>query len=482
MATISPLMTPLYPGVTAGEEIAKINPAGREIPEIGEAQDEAIKAKEDLMEALRDRYKQPNWYNIAAGFLKPQLGGFAASLGSAAQAAGEQYEAQRAIEPTIFKLRSEIAAQKAGLSQRTEQSKAIEAYNKKGVPDISELQRIYMLDPNSAIGKSIEKRPEFETARRAETQFGIGLQEKFQKNPSLILTDPTYKGIEVPEEKRKAYISAVENTPPLGMNPEIWKGLSFTDKQDAIAKAGNEYLRQGMDEGQKSAIDTERAHDVLDELTSLRTLAVDPTLAPVFSVLSNGDLFSQFRAFLDKNPGRVQEAMDGLVNATLSRLSNVTPEQRAKFDKLVKGIAEVEVRLRGTLNNPTDAASTLSSMRSPSLANSQAGFVGILDQLGLNEYRTIEMNQIRHKKGLAKSDLLSTDDMREFRNQTRTLREQLASQNALDQTPSWYKPGKKAETPPAQTPSGSPENRPSERTMGGKIYVRQPDGSYKLKE
>jgi hypothetical protein len=457
MAPVSPLMTPLYGEVNAGKEISTLNPVGREIPEVGEAQDEAIKAKEDLAEALRERYKQPNWYNIAAGFLKPQLGGFAASLGSAAQAAGEQYEAQRAIEPTIYKLRSEIAAQKAGLTQRTAQSKAISDYDKNGVKDVNELRRIYSLDPNSAVGKSIEKRPEFETARRAETEFGLGLQEKLRQKPYLIINDPVYKGLEVPEEKRKEYVNAVENTVPQGVNPDIWKATPFSQKEEAIAKAGNEYLRQGMEEGQKAALDARQSHDVIDRLTVLRTLAVEKDLEPVFSVLSNGDLFAQFRAFLDKNPGKAQEAIDGLVNSTLNKLSNVNPETRAKFDKLVKNIASLEVSLRGTLNNPTDAASVLNQQQSPSLANSRSGFVGILDQLGLNAYQNIEYNNIRHKKGLAMSDLMSTNDMIDFRNQTRELSSELAKHNSLDTTPMWYYPGKKSSTSETPATSGKSE-------------------------
>lgn len=447
------MQTPIF-DIKSPLDVSKINPVGSEVPEINKAQQEAMQSVEDLATSLEERYKQPNWYKVAAGFAKPQLGGFLASLGSASEALGEQYEAQRAIAPTVAKLRAEIASGKLGLSQRTEQQRLIEEYDKSGVPDISKLRRIYSLDPSSPVGKSIEKRPEFETARRAETSYGIGLQKELQGNPSLIINDPAYKGIEVPEERRQQYISAVENTIPSGMNPDVWKSLPFTAKQDAIARAGSEYQRQGMEEGQKSAVDAERAHDVLDELTSIRKLAVDPQLAPVFSVLSNGDLFSQFKSFLDKNPGKTQEAIDGLVNATLNKLGNASPETRAKFDKLVKGIAEVEIRLRGSLNNPTDAASTLSSMRSPSLANSQAGFVGILDQLGLNEYRTIELNQLRHQKGLSKSDLLSTDEMRNFRNQTRELREQLATRNALDEAPSWFYPGKKVESKPKSSEGG----------------------------
>jgi ABC-type transporter Mla subunit MlaD len=472
-------------------DLAKLNPAGSDIPEIKEAQDKAFKSVEDLAASLEQRYAQPNWFKVAAGFAKPQLGGFLASLGSASEALGEQQEAQKAIMPTIARMRSEVAAGQLGLAQRTAQDKLLAEYDKKGVPDISELRRIYSLDPTSPVGKSIEKRMEFEQARRAETGFGIELQEKIQKNPSIqIIGDKSYRGIEVPEEQRIAYVNAVNNTIPLGVNPATWATMSFSDRQEAHARAANEMQKQGMEEGQRAAVDAERAHDVLDELTSLRKLATDPALKPLFSLFANGDLFSQVRAFLDKNPGNMNAAVEGIVNSTMEKLRNVDSETRAKADKLFKGIAEVDVRLRGTLNNPTDAATTLSNMRSPNLGNSQAGFVGILDQLGLNSYRDIELNNLRHQKKLTKSDLLSTDEMREFRNKTRELREQLASTPSLDQTPSWFYPGKKAaSSAPSAAPSAAPSpakpsataSRPAERTFEGKTYVLQPDGTYKLK-
>ena len=68
--------------------------------------------------ALKARYENPNWFNVAAGFLKPQLGGFAASLGSAGAALGDWQEKQRANELDVAKMRSEIGMTKMVLSQR----------------------------------------------------------------------------------------------------------------------------------------------------------------------------------------------------------------------------------------------------------------------------------------------------------------------------------------------------------------------------
>lgn len=485
-------------------DVKTLNPAGMEIPEIKQAHESALQANEDLIKALEERYSKPNWFKIAAGFAKPQLGGFLASLGSASEAMGEDVEAQRAIAPTIARMRAEVAAGRYGLAQRTAQERAITEYDAQKKNDVNELRKILALDTESPIAKSIEKRIALSQERRAETEFGLEVQEALQKNPSLIITDPTYKGIAIPEEKQKEYIDQVNNGRPKGISPASWNGMTFPQRQEAIAKAGYEQLQQGMKEGQVSAMNAERSHDVLDELVSLRTLATDPSLKPVFALFRDGDLFSQLRAFMEKNPGNMNNAVEGLVAAKLAELSNVDEATKAKFDKLVKGIGEVETRLRGTLNNPTDAASLLNSQRSPSLMNSQAGFVGIIDQLGLNAYRDIEMHHLRRQKGLTDADLMDTGELRKFRNQTRSLRQQLASQNALETTPSWFFP-EEGRTPfppesvtsapvPGAEPkaaakpegggssSGTPKNRPSERTMpNGSVWVRQPDGSYKQK-
>jgi hypothetical protein len=449
MGNITQVENPTIQDIKSPLNLARQNPVGREIPEIKSAQDEAYDQTEKLIQSLEERYAQPNWYKIAAGFAKPQLGGFMASLGSAAEVAGEQQEAQRSIAPTIARMRAEVASGRSVLAQSVAQDQAIKDYDKNGKHDISELRRIYSLNPDSAIAKSIEKRPEFEQEKRTAQKTSLEIQKEMQANPSLQLVNDfndMNKPANVSPERRNEYINAVNNTIPAGQSPEKWNALSFSQKQDIHMKNANESNRQGLEEGQKASFDAEQAHDVLDDLTSLRTLAVDKNLAPLFSLASNGDLFSQYRAFLDKYGGNQQAAVEGLVNASMEKLKNADPETRAKADKLIKGIAELDIRLRSGLNNPTDAASYLSTQRSPSLMNSQAGFVGILDQLGLNAYRTVEMNSLRHKKGLTKSDLMDTEDMRNFRNETRKLREQLAEKSALDQTPSWFYPGQKEKT------------------------------------
>ena len=477
-------------------DVSKINPVGiGKVPEIDAAKQQAFDAQDKLIKSLEERYAQPNWFKVAAGFAKPQLGGFGASLGSAAEAMGQNVEAQRAMAPTVERMRAEVATGRLGLANKTEQSRAIDAYDAKGTPDISQLRYIYSLAPDSPVGQSIKERLALESGRREETAFGLTVQEKLKNDPALkIINDPAYKGIETDPAKRESFVKAVNDNRPDFVSPQEWASMGFSARQEKQAEAASKSMSYGQETGQIAAKEAEQSHDVLDELTSLRTLAVDPSLKPLFSLGRNGDLFAQYRSFLDKNPGNVQGAVEGLVNAAMEKLKNADEPTRAKADKLLKGMADLEVRLRGTLTNPTDAASVLSSNRSPNLANSQAGFVGILDQLGLNAYRQIEMNDLRSQMGLTDRKLLPTDKMRQFRNETRRLREQLAGQNALDTPPSWYFPdeAKKAAAPaatvaptvaPTAKPAaaGTPSSRPTEKTFGGKTYAKQPNGEWILK-
>ena len=91
--------------LTSFGDPSKINPYN--------ASDEAIKKYQDALQSgitsLEQRYAQPNLFKVSEAFLKPQLGGFAASLGSAMGAMGENTEQQRAQQLPISQLKAQLA-------------------------------------------------------------------------------------------------------------------------------------------------------------------------------------------------------------------------------------------------------------------------------------------------------------------------------------------------------------------------------------
>jgi hypothetical protein len=115
---------------TAGLPDPKINFYGADVSDTQAYQD-ALAAS---VQALEQRYANPNWFNVAAGFFKPQLGGFAASLGSASQALGENVEKQRESQLPLAQMRAQLAASKITMGQGSAAAKAFADWKATGQP------------------------------------------------------------------------------------------------------------------------------------------------------------------------------------------------------------------------------------------------------------------------------------------------------------------------------------------------------------
>jgi hypothetical protein len=167
MDQIEKTSPPLF-NVKSTIDPSKWNAVASEIPEVKKAREVALDAEEKLAQALQERYAQPNYFKIAAGFAKPQLGGFLASLGSASEAMGENVEAQRAMEPTIQRMRAEIAQGRAGMAVNTAQAQGWEKYKKDGVSNPNELSRLLALGPSSDVGQAIKDQLALEQGERSK--------------------------------------------------------------------------------------------------------------------------------------------------------------------------------------------------------------------------------------------------------------------------------------------------------------------------
>ena len=145
---------------------SKINPYGASTKEL-EAYSEALNKG---VEALQQRYENPNWFKVAAGFLKPQLGGFGASLGSAAQAMGENVELQRAQEFPIAQMRAQIAQTNILLGQNKSVSDEIQKWRsnpatKNQLPPVGVVGDWLSRAPNNPAAQSFKQQLEDQAAR-----------------------------------------------------------------------------------------------------------------------------------------------------------------------------------------------------------------------------------------------------------------------------------------------------------------------------
>ena len=116
--------------LTLATDPSKINPAGAQQADLEEYQ----KSLDAQIKSLEDRYANPNYFKVAAGFLKPQLGGFFASVGSASEALGENVEQQRAAALPIAQMRSQLAQSKILTGQNKTVADMVAEYQASGKP------------------------------------------------------------------------------------------------------------------------------------------------------------------------------------------------------------------------------------------------------------------------------------------------------------------------------------------------------------
>jgi hypothetical protein len=124
----------------------------------------------DMIKSLEQRYANPNYFKVAAGFLKPQLGGFSASLGSASEAMGEQIEQQRAMELPLAEMRARLAQSNAVFGQQNAVSKEIKewhANNPNKTPSPSQIAEWNARAPDLPAAKNLTAQQE--NAIRANT-------------------------------------------------------------------------------------------------------------------------------------------------------------------------------------------------------------------------------------------------------------------------------------------------------------------------
>jgi hypothetical protein len=170
---------------------SKINPAGAEPSDIEEYQ----KSLADQIYQLEQRYAQPNWFKIAAGFAKPQLGGFLASLGSAAEAQGETVEQQRAMGLPIAQMRTQLAQSKIAMGQN---QKAANIYESHKGPVTEEL-----------VKELVRLAPDAPSTKAAQAQLAA-------------------------QQKRQELTSGATNTIITALNAKVASGKKLSPDENAI--------------------------------------------------------------------------------------------------------------------------------------------------------------------------------------------------------------------------------------------------------
>lgn len=405
-------------------DFSKMNVAGVGEPgneSITGAYEEALKQRKALADSLEQRYAQPNLFKIAAGFLKPQLGGFSASLGSASEAMGENVEQQRAIQPTIAQMRAEIAAQEVPLNQRyAANQKLNEALKKPGGMTSEDVATIANYD--AGLGKVAQEKFQNQTSTlnnmlnairagegKAELVSKFGADFVNLHYPSLLKLVPGQKpegGAPAPSAASAAAVPtaapAGDVSRPLGVPQSMVSGvtkgqeLATTAAQIADRMKDTEKLQTTY--GQQSTT----ALPIYNTAAEIYQLASKPYMAPAFAIFEKGDPMGML--------GKALEAQQ--VSSVLAKMRDQITTSRMNSSQKASAMADLQAmelslgalqtQLQNGIVNPTDARTMFESAQVPGAKNTQDAFLrGIArigsDALGRYETNTV-FNQFLNRK------------------------------------------------------------------------------------
>ena len=389
--------------------LAQINPQGLEPEDLQRIRDATDKGISDL----EKRYQNPNWFKVAAGFAKPQLGGFLASLGSASEAMGENVEQEREniLPVTNLKIQRELA--NTLLGQKIKQKDMFKAWQESGQPmDERTYTAIAALGNDTEVAKAAKQFWDQASGRVTTTGQAEKIASDYPRLDSLFRdfinasANPTADPAKV-KATTDAYYKNLDNGRPPQIDVNTWNAMSRTDKQDAIAKYVDQQQKVGMTVEEQIRADHDAAIPRLQTMENIRNLALGKGLSEANvkdengkEVTLNGQQQMQriLGMFGGDNPFEVvaKAAADGKLGDMFKNLDNyvrqglMTPQARAKFEELAKLLAAQQVQLRNGAVNPTDAYTQLQSASQPGVFNSQQALVGILDLMAHGERNNID--------------------------------------------------------------------------------------------
>jgi hypothetical protein len=458
--------------------LANVNPA--ELPP--EALEKYQGTLKQGIEALEKRYDEPNWWKVAAGFAKPQLGGFIASLGSAADAAGDTEEQRREQLLPISQMKAEIDRSNMLLGQKKTQNQIYQDWLAKNTKpdgtvtpmDATTYSRITSLGEGTPVAlaakayyEGAEKGLGITTAATkamgADPMLQLDDFAKFQLNPN---TDPKKL-----EARQAEFGKAVDAARPPQVEPAQWAAMSRYDKMEAAANYAREQREKGMSTEEILRQQSNTAPERLGLLRSIRDLALGSGIPE--STTKDGQKLSgqeQMAALLNmfggNNPMEVfaRAMADNKGPALLAdidkyaRQYGMSEEAKNKFQVLVKLLAENQVSLRNSALNPTNAFSELQQLATPTTMNSQKALVTLVDLMGHAEKNAQERYNYAKDNKLPYGQLERDVGYNKLRSDYAEKHLQIATGDPIKTPPSWYNPssGNVNAKPEAKPQSNAP--------------------------
>lgn len=441
-------------------DYAAINPYGAKSSDIEEWQ-QALKAGADALEA---RYANPNWFNVAAGFLKPQLGGFAASLGSASASLGDTLEKQRESALPLAQMRAQLAQSKIVMGQKQAGAEKLDAIlgaePGKGADALSggklTPDQIRQISPVAIASLSANKATEqYAVALKAMQDAQIKADTQTRENAEAMRTEQRERAknplvatnvegvlrssVNGDDAARIEYSAKLDSARPPNIDAATWKTTPTFNKIDEIARYNAEISKQGLTAEEGDSKTAAAANQRIPLLRTMREMALKPGMKDMFDYFGGNNIIDVIG----------KAASDGTFGPTMAQIDdrmkqlNSPPELRSNMQILLKLIAENQASLRSATTHPTDASQFLLQTASPNMGNSQTAFISLVDLIGNSEKHAVDMYHLRMHGGpdgktIPARALQTSPEYYAAQQQYRDDRSRIAREDPTTQTPSWY--------------------------------------------
>lgn len=481
----------------------------------------AMKAQDDYANALERRFIQPNWFNVAAGFAKPQLGGFLASLGSASEALGEQEEAQRAIAPTVARMRAEVAAGQLGFEQRTTQKKMFDDIKAGKLPmDEQTLQKLGEFGTETDIYKSAKDYFETQSKRQNQVINALiaqkdltGLYAEFGVdwvNSQIDQIRKRFPNLEVPPGYRPSAEGAPTSAAPSAApGPVTAPGATVSASAPPVAEpappaiqgapgASNlpraAQVEAGSQETAKKIELTRKTNDELsaqanqgarlyEAASTVYKAAAKPSLQKAFGLFERGDALGVIgRALEHQNVSDVlADVRQQITNLRLG--ADEKGRLLADFQAFENALNGLQYQVQQSIPNPTDLRTKFEASSIPNIKNTQDAFLRGMARLASDGLSQYELNQAfqktKNKPGFDIYDWQTSSPYADVMNAAKKRTTALITNPASYTMPSFMQQGLQSSSTPSSPAKSS--GRATERKFGNETYVLQPDGSYERK-
>lgn len=347
-----------------------------------EEQEKLLSSLETAAQAVEQRYANPNWFNVAAGFLKPQLGGFMASLGSANQALGENLEKQRGSALTAAEYRARVALMRNQLEQKARANEALkqgiaspEGLTSKTAGTIQALGGTPPAEVAQALtANELAKRNEFRADRsanktEAELRAKYGDQQYDLLSKDTPLSAPAIPGVSMakpiasaaPEQPATPGQNAPAATPTAvtsnheGVDDKTWNSMTADQKLAFTNKKTEQYQKDVSNAKEYTTglgEDTQKTSGRYVALANAYPLFFDPGVKKAMSGMDKGTVESLIKQAL------AGQNVSGAISAIASRAVPADIEAKypgtvAKVSTLMGIAAQENLAVNNSTQRPT---------------------------------------------------------------------------------------------------------------------------------